>query len=116
MKVLATSAFLLLSFSLRAQTQDPNAVRDKPEVHLQLKDGETHFTRGGFAHIASNLADTPFRNVTIELLKPQGEANNKCGNIIAGQGFAICDPAPVPVTATTQSLTVRPEQIRLTGV
>ncbi len=32
-----------------------NAVRDKPEVHLALRDGETHFTRGGasretFAH------------------------------------------------------------------
>src|SRR6266852_2246766 len=51
-----------------------NAVRDKPEVHLVLKDGETHFTRGGFAHVARNLADTPFRNVTIELLKSQGEA------------------------------------------
>jgi len=33
-----------------------NAVRDKPEVHLVLKDGETHFTRGGFAHVAATSA------------------------------------------------------------
>jgi len=79
-----------------------NAILDKPEIHLQLQDGETHFTRGGFAHVARNLADTPFRNVTIELLKPQGEANNKCGNVIAGQGFAICDPLPFGLRATTQ--------------
>lgn len=60
-----------------------NAVRDKPEVHLVLKDGETHFTRGGFAHVARNLADAPFRNVTIELLKPQGDVHNGCAQIVA---------------------------------
>ncbi len=69
-----------------------NAVRGKPEVHLALRDGETHFTRGGFAHVARNLADTPFRNVTIELLHTQGEAHNECGFVILGQGGAICDP------------------------
>jgi hypothetical protein len=68
-----------------------NAVRDKPEVHLVLRDGETHFTLGGFAHVARNLAATPFRNITIELLKPQGEAHNECGAVIPGQGVAICD-------------------------
>jgi hypothetical protein len=61
-----------------------NAVRDKPEVHLVLKDGETHFTRGGFAHVARNLADTPFRNVTIELLNPQGETRNFCMQVVPG--------------------------------
>ena len=69
-----------------------NAILNKPEIHLQLKDGETHFTRGGFAHIARNLADTPFRNITIELLRPQGAARNVCGPVILDAGFAICDP------------------------
>jgi len=79
-----------------------NAVRDKPEVHLVLKDGETHFTRGGFAHVARNQSDAPFRNVTIELLKRQDEARNICGPVILNVGFAICDPAPGSVTAITQ--------------
>jgi hypothetical protein len=61
-----------------------NAIVNKPEIHLQLKDGETHFTRGGFAHVARNLADTPFRNITIELLKPQGEARNICQKVVEG--------------------------------
>jgi hypothetical protein len=61
-----------------------NAVLYKPEVHLVFKDGETHFTRGGFAHVARNLSDAPFRNVTIELLKPQGHARNKCEPVIDG--------------------------------
>src|SRR5713226_4948789 len=59
-----------------------NAVRDKPEAHLVLKDGEVHFSRGGFAHVARNLSDKPFRNVTLELLMPQGEPHNLCLKIV----------------------------------
>ncbi len=43
---------------------------EKP-VMLKLKDGEARFTKGGFAHLAKNLSDAPFRNVTIELKQPQ---------------------------------------------
>src|SRR5438309_1264471 len=39
-------------------------------VRLQLKDGETRFTKGGFAHKAVNRSDKPFVNVTVELEKP----------------------------------------------
>ncbi len=67
-----------------------NAVRDKPEIHLQLKDGETHFTRGGFAHIARNLSDASFRNITIELLKPQEKPENLCAEILFGGGTNFC--------------------------
>ena len=69
-----------------------NAIVNKPEIHLQLKDGETHFTRGGFAHVARNLADTPFRNVTIELLKPQQELQNLCEKIVEGE-LGECHPS-----------------------
>lgn len=67
-----------------------NAILNKPEMHLQLKDGETHFTRGGFAHVARNLADTSFRNITIELLRPQGEAHNLCAQVFASVASAGC--------------------------
>ena len=79
-----------------------NAILNKPEIHLQLKDSETHFTRGGFAHVARNLADTPFRNVTIELLHPQGAARNVCGPVILNAGIPICDPAPGLWSTMTQ--------------
>jgi len=46
-----------------------NDVLGKPPVQLQLKDGEARFAKGGFAHVAKNLSDKPFRNLTIELLK-----------------------------------------------
>jgi len=68
-----------------------NAVLNKPEIHLVLKDGETHFTRGSFAHVARNLSDAPFRNITIELLKPQGEARNLCAQIVFGAATGACD-------------------------
>jgi len=43
----------------------------KPPVDIKLSDGETRFVPGNFAHIAKNLSDQPFRNVTIELLQDE---------------------------------------------
>jgi len=36
---------------------------------LRLSDGDVRFSKGGFAHIARNLGEAPFRNVTIEVRK-----------------------------------------------
>jgi quercetin dioxygenase-like cupin family protein len=52
-------------------SQISNEVAGKPPVTLKLQDGEVHASDGNFAHIARNLADTPFRNVTIELLQDE---------------------------------------------
>jgi quercetin dioxygenase-like cupin family protein len=52
-----------------------NDVKGKPPVTLKLQDGETRFVPGNFAHIARNLADTSFRNVTVGFL--QDEAAHK---------------------------------------
>ncbi len=46
-----------------------NEVADKPPVELKLADGETRFTPGNFAHVARNLSDRLFHNVTIELIQ-----------------------------------------------
>jgi quercetin dioxygenase-like cupin family protein len=48
-----------------------NAVKDKPPVTVKLQDGETRFSPATFAHIARNLSDGPFRNVTIEILEDE---------------------------------------------
>jgi quercetin dioxygenase-like cupin family protein len=48
-----------------------NDVQNKPPVTLKLKDGDTYFLPGGFAHIAKNLSDRPFRNVTIEFMQDE---------------------------------------------
>lgn len=46
-----------------------NEVQGKAPVEVRLPDGKTGFTPGDFAHLAKNLEDTPFRNLTIELLQ-----------------------------------------------
>jgi quercetin dioxygenase-like cupin family protein len=48
-------------------TEVVNAIKDKPPVTIKLQDGQTGFTPATFAHIARNLSDRPFRNVTIEI-------------------------------------------------
>jgi len=48
-----------------------NEVEGKAPVELRLTDGETRFAAGNFAHIARNLSDQPFRNMTIEFMQDE---------------------------------------------
>ena len=67
-----------------------NAVQGKPEAHLVMADGQLGYSPGHFAHIARNDSDLPFNNVTIELLKPQGDPKNICAQVLAGAPKADC--------------------------
>jgi hypothetical protein len=60
-------------FITLGETSLENDVQGRPPVKLQLKDGEVHFTKGGFAHVAKNLSAQPFRNVTVEFSQPVGD-------------------------------------------
>jgi len=71
-----------------------NAVAGKPESRLVMADGQVGYSRGGFAHIARTDAGTPFNNVTIELLKPQGEPRNVCAQILVGAPEGDCPKLP----------------------
>ncbi|MCI0445662.1 hypothetical protein L0244_13620 [bacterium] len=64
-------------------------MNEKP-VHLVVKDGDVRYSKGGFAHIARNMGDTPFHNITIELknpgkpvcgIAPGGDCKNDVSNI-----------------------------------
>ena len=57
------------------ETNVSNEVEGKPPVTLKMQDGETRFSQGGFAHIARDLASTPFRAIAVEIL--QDEAAHK---------------------------------------
>ena len=71
-----------------------NAVAGKPEVHVVMTDGQIGYSRGGFAHIARTDAGSAFNNVTIELLKPQGEPQNVCAKIVPDAADAPCPDTP----------------------
>jgi quercetin dioxygenase-like cupin family protein len=48
-----------------------NEVQGKAPVEVRLPDGETRFSPAPFAHVAKNLSEQPFRNVTIEYLQDE---------------------------------------------
>jgi quercetin dioxygenase-like cupin family protein len=58
-------------FVTLGDSQVSNEVEGKAPVELKLADGDPHFVPGNFAHIARNLADTAFRNVTIEIMQDE---------------------------------------------
>jgi hypothetical protein len=70
-----------------------NAVAGKPEAHVILPDGHVSFSPGHFAHIARTDSGIPFRNLTIELLRPQGAPHNLCERIVEGP-LGPCDSSP----------------------
>ena len=72
-----------------------NAVTGKPEAHVTLADRRVNYSKGGFSHLVRTETDTPFRNVTIELLRPQGAARNRCVKVVADS------PLDCPQTTTT---------------
>ena len=58
-----------------------NDVKGKPPVEARFSDGDTNFLPAAFAHIARNLSDQPFRNVTIEYLQDETLRANASQNI-----------------------------------
>lgn len=89
-----------------------NAVAGKPEARLVMSDGQVGYSRGGFAHIARTDAGSSFDNVTIELLKPQGEPRNLCDKIVAGPVKECSSdssklPANSPLIALAQAMRQR---------
>ena len=61
-----------------------NAVAGKPEMHLSMTDGQVGYSGSGFAHLVRTDAGSAYNNLTIELLRPQGEPRNLCHKITEG--------------------------------
>ena len=47
-----------------------NDIAGKKPAKVKLENGQATLLKGGFAHEVHSLVDTPFRNVTVEILKP----------------------------------------------
>jgi quercetin dioxygenase-like cupin family protein len=58
-------------FVTLGDTHVSNEVEGKAPADVKLNDGDTRFAPGNFAHIARNLSDLPFRNLTIELTQDE---------------------------------------------
>ena len=80
---------------------------EKPAA-LLLKDGEIRYTPGKFAHAAINQSDKPFRNITIELLKPATNVKT-CVKCASAEWKISSDQWTMSVFAIPQAETVRLE-------
>jgi hypothetical protein len=78
-----------------------NAVVGKPETHGKLTDGQVSYSKGGFAHIVRTETDMPFRNFTIELLKPQANPRNRCVKVIADGALDCPQTSATPLDQAT---------------
>lgn len=54
------------------QSEINSITSDGTVKHVVFEDGAVGYTPSGLTHVATNLASTPFRNATIELLQNQG--------------------------------------------
>jgi hypothetical protein len=61
-----------------------NTLQGQKETTLILRDGQLIYSPGGFAHVARTNSGSAFRNITVELVKPQGTARNLCKQVVAG--------------------------------
>lgn len=66
-----------------------NARQGAPPVAMKPKDGDVAYAQGGFAHVAINNARTPFRNVTIEIMKDKPDADRPPSQQMVGAGMSV---------------------------
>jgi hypothetical protein len=57
----------------------------KPDVQQKLTNGQIRLQARGYVHSTSVDGDTPFRNVTVELLMPQTGERNGCAQVISSE-------------------------------
>jgi quercetin dioxygenase-like cupin family protein len=74
----------------------------KPDVHQKLIDGQLRLQARGYVHSTSIDSDTPYRNVTVELLLPQQGAHNLCTPVIAALPLS-CSSAQAQTPAATHT-------------
>jgi hypothetical protein len=85
-----------------------NAVAGKEPVKLHLADTTVNFSPV-LSHVAENDAGTPFRNITIELLHPQGAPKKLYATMnaaLASPGMQATAPAAAAPATPAQSATM----------
>lgn len=85
-----------------------NNIVGKPELHQILQDGETHYTPGHFAHTVRTDSGMAFRNITIELVRPQGALKNLCKDVAPGE--ALNCPETQPAAESKKGKKVAPPE------
>ena len=77
-----------------------DAVAGQPEVHATPDDGQLSYFPGGEAHVLRTDSGGRFQDLTIELLRPQGTARNRCEKVIDAPLDCPVGAAGKPVVET----------------
>ncbi len=59
-------------------------VEGKSEVHVTMANGQLGYSKGGFSQIIRTEDETPFYNITVELLHPQENVHSDCAKVVEG--------------------------------
>jgi hypothetical protein len=57
----------------------------KPDVHSKNADAQVRLQRSGYVHSTRVDGDTPYHTVAVELLQPETNFHNVCGEVLVGQ-------------------------------
>ena len=74
----------------------------KPDSHQNVINGQLRLQSLGYVHSTSIDGDAPYRNVTVELLAPQGSPRNLCAAVIASQPVHCPESASQPNADSTR--------------
>jgi quercetin dioxygenase-like cupin family protein len=66
-----------------------NEVMGTDPADLILKNNEVRFTKGPFTHRVTNVAITPFRNITVEIIKTPGRAAASTPDTAPGHSIVL---------------------------
>jgi hypothetical protein len=66
------------------KAQFTKAVEGQPEKHVALSNGQLGYSKGGFAQVIRAENDTPFYNITVELLHSQENMHSDCAKTVEG--------------------------------
>ena len=64
-------------------------VLGSPQADLILQDREARFTKGPITHRVTNIAGSPFRNITIEILKSPGPVGASTPDTSPGHSIVL---------------------------
>ena len=92
-----------------------NARLGAPDATIKSSDLSVHYTPGNFAHVARNPGDTPFDNITVELLQPQTHPRNLCEAAIGGAPLS-CDHRDAMFVAADDRPAFTTDQLRVSLV
>ena len=90
-------------------------VPGKPDFHQNVVKGQLRLQSAGYVHSTSIDGDTPYRNVTVELLLPQESPRNLCAAVIAAQPTNCPEPPAQPdVDRRNEQLQFQSDQTDIT--